>query len=146
MGTFVTTRSGTRNAALPADIDEIETDGTFGDPFNGLRDLETRSVFSERWLGMSEADLEGRRARNENLRLLDERCVQWHWHDCLCNLSTEEKDSHVPVSVDQLTKSCACWPLARDPWFGSSPQMFCSHFGSTAVAMSMYADCTPREN
>ncbi|CAD7701346.1 unnamed protein product [Ostreobium quekettii] len=77
MGAFMHTRGRVMDHAIPVDADDEEYSVEECSPrAAGNRDLETRSVFSERWLGLSEADLEGRRERNENLRLLDERFEQ----------------------------------------------------------------------
>lgn len=75
-------RSRSHRLAMPEDLsddddgeeDIIEYDfmSRYGDTL-GSRGLGNRSAFSEKWVGTSASDLEGRRERSEQLSLLDER-------------------------------------------------------------------------
>lgn len=74
-------RENPQNIALPEDIldedgdkDVIEID--YMSKYSrtlGSRGLGNQSLFSEKWAGTSASDLEGRRKRNDQLTLLDEK-------------------------------------------------------------------------
>ncbi|GMH40512.1 hypothetical protein BSKO_08416 [Bryopsis sp. KO-2023] len=76
-------RDGPRRLAMPTDLSEDEDEddqdiiefdymSRYADTL-GSKGLGNRSMFSEKWVGTSASDLEGRRERNDQLTLLDEK-------------------------------------------------------------------------